>query len=72
MTVTPLLGGDRSQRGENPPGAKDTRRRGGSRGRSPPRVKSYAPQSLPRKACGSRSEDFHTAEQWESNGIFKL
>ena len=25
--------------------------------------------ALLRKACGSQSEDFHTAEQWESNGI---
>ena len=28
--------------------------------------------ALPRKACGPRSGDFHTAEQWESNGIFRL
>ena len=29
-------------------------------------------KALLRKACGERSEDFHTAEQWESNGIFRL
>ena len=28
--------------------------------------------ALPRKACGPRCGDFHTAEQWESNGIFRL
>ena len=72
MTVPPLSGRHGPRRVKNPPGEKATRRRGRSRGRSPPRVKSNAPQSLPRKACDSRSEDFHTAEQWESNGIFKL
>ena len=28
-------------------------------------------KALPCKACGPRSGDFHTAEQWESNGIFQ-
>ena len=46
---------------------------GGARGGKARLESNRMPRTaLPRKACGPRSGDFHTAEQWESNGIFRL
>ena len=48
-------------------------RTGGARGGNARREANRMPRTaMLRKACGPRSGDFHTAEQWESNGIFRL
>ena len=47
-------------------------RGGGARGGSrQPRMESNAPEALPYKASGQRSEDFCAAVRRESNGILK-
>ena len=51
---------------------KNRRGAGGARGGEARLESNQMPRkALPCKACGPRSGDFHTAEQWESNGIFQ-